>query len=199
MPVIEFEESTHTYRVDGVVTPSVTQILEAAGISDFSGVPADVLARAAARGTAVHVATWFDDQDDLDETTLDPAIGGYLAAWRKFKAENGVVVKLIEQRIYSPLGYVGTFDRLITMTKWGEVLPDIKTGAVSPSWAIQLAAYLKGFHGPQAPKCRRVVVQLRKDGSYNLHWFEQKDLNRDWNVFAAALSVFQFRKEHKLI
>jgi hypothetical protein len=79
------------------------------------------------------------------------------------------------------------------------VIPDIKSGAVSPSWPIQLAAYLKGFHGPQAPKCRRVAVQLRKDGTYNLHCFEQKDLNRDYNVFAAALSVFQFRKEHKLI
>jgi hypothetical protein len=85
------------------------------------------------------------------------------------------------------------------MAKHGEVLPDIKSGAVSPSWPIQLAAYLKGFHGPRAPKCRRVAVQLRKDGTYNLHWFEQKDLNRDYNVFAAALAVFQFRKEHKLI
>jgi hypothetical protein len=199
MPVIEFDEPTHRYTVDGVVTPSVTQILEAAGISDFSGVPADVLARAAARGTAVHQAAWFDDQDDLDETTLDPAITGYLTAWRKFKADNGVVVKLIEQRIYSPLGYVGTFDRLITMAKHGEVMPDLKTGEESPSWRIQLAAYLKGFHGPQSPKCRRVAVKLRNNGTYTLHWYEQKDLNRDFNVFAAALAVFQFRKENRLI
>jgi hypothetical protein len=196
---IDFEESTHTYRVNGTVLPSVTQILEFAGISDFSGVPAEVLARAQKRGTAVHNAAWYDDQNDLDESTLDPTITGYLTAWRKFKAENGVTVKLIEQRVYSPLGFVGTFDRLIEMPKWGEVMPDLKTGEESPSWRIQLAAYLKGFHGPQAPKCRRVAVKLRKDGTYSLCWYEQKDLTRDWNVFASALTVFQYRKANGLL
>lgn len=198
-PDIRLDEATHTYTVDGVITPSVTQILESAGISDFSGVPPEVLRRAADRGTAVHLATWYDDQGDLDETTLDPAIAGYVEAWRRFKADNGVVIKLIEQRVYSPLGYVGTFDRLIEMPKLGEVLCDLKSGSESPSWPLQLAAYVVAHHGSNAAKCRRVAVKLRENGTYSLVWFEQKDLKADYSTFCAALSVYRYRREAGLI
>ncbi len=197
--LIEFDADTHTYRAEGRVIPSVTQVLEAAGISDFSGVPADILTRAQSRGTAVHQAAWYDDQADLDESTLDPAIRGYLEAWRRFRADNHVAVKLIEERIYCPMGYAGTFDRLVDMPKFGEAMLDLKTGEETASWPIQLAAYTKGFFGRLAPKCRRGAVKLRKDGSYQLCWYEMKDMARDWNVFAGALVVYKYRKENGLI
>lgn len=196
---LEFDAATHTYLASGVVIPSVTQVLEAAGISDFSGVPAEVLDRAKMRGTAVHEACWYDDQKDLNEATLDPSLTGYVNAWRKFRDEQQIEIKLIETRVYNSQGFAGTFDRLVTMPKWGEAMLDLKTGEETPSWRIQLAAYVKGFYGKLSPKCRRGAVKLRKDGSYQLCWYEMKDMARDWNVFAGALAVYQYRKEQGLI
>lgn len=198
-PVLEFEPATHTYTMAGAVIPSVTQILEATKISDFSHVPQDVLEVAQERGTAVHQACWFDDQNDLDESSLDPRLGGYLAAWRKFRAEQQITIRLIEERVYSTLGFAGTFDRLVTMPKWGEVMLDLKTGEQTAAWRIQLAAYVRGFYGNLAPKCRRGAVKLRDDGRYQLCWYEMRDMARDWNVFAGALTVYQYRKENGIL
>lgn len=196
---LEFDATAHTYRVNGEALPSVTQVLEAAKISDFSGVPPDVLQRAADRGTAVHQACWFDDQNDLDESTLDPSLHGYVAAWRRFRDEQQIKITLIETRVYSSLGFAGTFDRLVEMPKWGEAMLDLKTGEETASWRIQLAAYVKGFYGKLAPKCRRGAVKLRQDGTYSLHWYEMREMARDWNVFAGALAVYQYRKEHGIL
>lgn len=196
---LHFDTATHTYRVGGQPIPSVTQILEASKISDFSGVPPEILRHAADRGTAVHQACWFDDQNDLDESSLHPEVTGYLNAWRRFRDEQDIAITLIETRVYSSMGFAGTFDRLVTMPKWGEAMLDLKTGEETASWRIQLAAYVRGFYGKLAPKCRRGAVKLRRDGTYSLHWYEMRDMVRDWNVFAGALTVYQYRKEHGLI
>ena len=60
-----FDPIEHIYRFDGQRVPSVTQILEP--LIDYSGVPNGVLQYAADRGTAVHLATEFYDDGDLDE------------------------------------------------------------------------------------------------------------------------------------
>src|ERR1700675_985366 len=66
-PTVDFTELGHIYRTDdGVIVPSVSQVLTLAGISDMSGIPQHVLDRARAIGTAVHQACEYLDQDDLD-------------------------------------------------------------------------------------------------------------------------------------
>lgn len=54
--VLEFIEDGHTYLVDGVIVPSITQILKGALGKRYAGVSKAVLNRAAAAGTAVHEA-----------------------------------------------------------------------------------------------------------------------------------------------
>src|SRR5262249_15743229 len=52
--ILEFDEAAHMYRVDGVAVPSVTELLEAAGISpDYSKVNPAVLRHARLRGLHV--------------------------------------------------------------------------------------------------------------------------------------------------
>ena len=52
--VLAFEPVSHTYRVDGAPVPSVTQLLEDAGLTpDYSLVPQPVLQHARERG--IHV------------------------------------------------------------------------------------------------------------------------------------------------
>ena len=54
--VLEFYPETHTYLYDGLMLPSVTQILGVKYRNDYASVPPAVLDNAAKRGTAVHKA-----------------------------------------------------------------------------------------------------------------------------------------------
>ena len=54
--VLEFLPETHTYLYDGLMLPSVTQILGVKYRNDYASVPHAVLENASRRGTAVHKA-----------------------------------------------------------------------------------------------------------------------------------------------
>lgn len=53
---LEYFDDTHTYLYDGLMLPSVTQILGVKYRNDYASVPPAVLNNAAQRGTAVHKA-----------------------------------------------------------------------------------------------------------------------------------------------
>ncbi len=53
---LEYFDETHTYLYDGIMLPSVTQILGVKYKNDYASVPPAVLNNAAKRGTAVHKA-----------------------------------------------------------------------------------------------------------------------------------------------
>ena len=53
---LEYFDETHTYLYDGLMLPSVSQILGAKFINEYASVPPAVLNNAAKRGTAVHKA-----------------------------------------------------------------------------------------------------------------------------------------------
>ena len=67
-----FDEEAHRYELDGRYIPNVTSIIKP--LSTLDRVPAEVLARAAERGKAVHKACELHLLGDLDETTLDDEI-----------------------------------------------------------------------------------------------------------------------------
>lgn len=54
--LLEFIETTHTYIYNGIVLPSVTQILNVRFGRKYDGIPKDVLEKASAKGTALHKA-----------------------------------------------------------------------------------------------------------------------------------------------
>ena len=53
---VEFYDDEHLYLVDGIVLPSITQILKVKFGNKYDGVSKDVLKRAADKGTEVHEA-----------------------------------------------------------------------------------------------------------------------------------------------
>ena len=53
---LEYFDDTHTYLYDGLILPSVTQILGVKYKNDYASVPPSVLDNASKRGTAVHKA-----------------------------------------------------------------------------------------------------------------------------------------------
>ena len=51
---LEYDDDTHTYLVDGVIIPSVTQALKVKFGNKYDNVAPEVLRRAGERGTAIH-------------------------------------------------------------------------------------------------------------------------------------------------
>ena len=106
-PEVAFEPEGHVYTHNGVIVPSITQILTNEGFIDTSWF--DDWSRD--KGSMVHLACHYDLSGDLDEETLDDEIRPYLAAFRKFMSESGFQVERSEvPAINTTYGYAGTPD-----------------------------------------------------------------------------------------
>lgn len=193
MPQIVCDEN-HQWYVDGIKKPGVTRILNDMRFTDFSGVPADIMKRAQDFGTAVHTATELFDSDNLDFSSLDPALAPYIEAWDKFKRENGVEILEAEVELYSPTyNFCGKPDRLAIVRSQKTVL-DIKSSEVmKPSTEIQTAGYEVLFN---IPGLKRLGVQLKGDGTYKLYPYNNCS---DRNTFLYALYVWWWLANNKLI
>lgn len=170
--------------------PRVTEIIAAAGLMPkWNG--GDPYA-AMERGTAVHLATAYDDEGDLDEASITPEIWPYIEAYRRFRQESGVHILAIEREVRDEtVGYVGHYDRLVRFNGADWVL-DLKTGAPAPWHAIQLAAY-RAAVGRMALK--RGCLYLTPPS-----WKLVECNNRaDWRIFLAALTLYQWRESCNLL
>ena len=136
---------------------------------------------------AVHAACEYDDQGDLNESTVHEIVIPYLEGWRRFKRETDVRFTEIEKRAEHPL-YRGTPDR-IGFINDEEGVFDIKSGNSFPWHGIQLAAYANMF----ARTLKRWSVVLPGNGRYKLT--EYKDRS-DFKVWSAVLTVATWREAH---
>ena len=192
---LTFDDAAHEYRLNGTVLPSVTKIIQDAGLVDSSKVPDDVLRRAQERGTAVHTACELYDRDKLDYASLDPVVWPYLEAWIKFKQQTGFLVKFSETIVYSRHGYAGRLDRIGMMNNTPAII-DIKTSKIiSQATGVQTAAYLNACHEMMitsfAKKYKRFAIHLYDDGKYEI---EPYDSPQDWPVFLAALQIYHYHR-----
>ena len=188
-PVLSLDQETHVYTLGERVLPAVTDILVGAGIVDTRWFTE--LGRW--RGSAVHMACWYDDEGDLDESLLDPQLQPYLAAYRKFKAETGFTSTAIETSVYSDLlGYAGTPDRIGTVNG-KPCLPDLKSGASSKATRYQTVAYAACLPSPR--KYTRMEVRLQPNGKFSLQVYEPKDYDRDFQKWNSIVDVYNLKKE----
>lgn len=189
--VLSFDEARHAYSLDGEELIGVTTALQVAGLVDYSAVDPKLLAYRATQGKLAHLACELDDLGDLDDTRVDPALVGYLAAWRRFRAESGFAPDRVEHRVHHLVyRYAGTLDRTGPL-RGRRALVDIKTSvAPQPWWGAQLAAYEMCLDdGPYD----RFAVRLANDGTYRLDEF--RDPN-DRKLWLAALVIAQWRRLH---
>lgn len=188
---LEFNEELHEYRVDGVVVPSVTTIIAAAGLQpDMSWIDPFYLER----GTAVHKATELVDLGTLDWDTIDGNVAPYLASYQKFCDDMGTDYEVldVEMRAYNPhYRYAGTIDRVARFR--GQVaVVDLKCGAKLACHALQLSAYRELV--PEASL--RLGLHLKGDGSYRIETYSDPN---DWPTFAAAASLYHWRARNKTL
>ncbi len=197
---LQFDETTHTYTVDGQSLPSITTVIEACGLVDYSMLSQEDLAFYQDRGTALHQATWFLDEGDLDEDGVDKDTLPRLKAWRKFRRDLTFRTLLIEKRMYDPIyGFAGTPDRVVEFPDGRRGVIELKTGAIQKAVALQTAAQVKLVREKNETTLRRLAVHLKADGEYSVREFHTRDYPADLSVFLSALSVYKWRKANALM
>jgi hypothetical protein len=193
-PLLTFDGPTHTYALDGVVIPSVTTVLKESGYIDFSRVPEGILEAARERGSLVHEALHYLNDDDLNLDSVRDDLRGYVQAGIDFRRLSGFTVYSCELRVYSPTWRVaGTLDLL---GRWDDdvlTIADYKTGSPADVAAdLQLAAYAELLRemSPElaGEPIRRVSVRLTKDGAFHVEPYDD-DPSTDWSIFLAALTT----------
>lgn len=179
-----------------VTLPSVTQIIAAVGLTmDYGLIPADVLATASERGTAVHAAVHDDVYHCLDESTLASDVMTRFAGWKRFLKDTGYRPIIAEATVTSARwGFIGHLDG----AGWigaDRVLLDLKCVAkLDPDTvSYQLGGYDIAWseQRPTEPFKRYLGLQLLPD-SYKVHDLTDRMANAR-QVFQAAVVIFTAR------
>lgn len=207
--MLEFEPTTHTYKLDGVDIPSVSEILRFCYREVYEEPDKFLMDQAADRGTRVHAAA--QELDTKGCADADPDIVQYVSAYVKFLKEHDVKWEMIEQPVaFSRFvgmtletdipEYAGTIDRYGTLD--GEpVLLDIKTTSKMTKkhklmYAAQLAGYLGALVCALRDKAveenlemgeicfKTAILQLKSDGTYKLMY-----VPAEFEVFGACLKL----------
>jgi hypothetical protein len=193
---IATRDEAHWYTPEGesLHLPGVTRVIREAGLYDERHWTQE----ARDRGSAVHQALHYLDEGDLDEASIDPAIGGYIAAWQRFMRESGAKVLAAELPLYHPARtYGGTIDRILETPYGYRMLVDIKTGPIVMATWVQLFAYAQMLPAAHCGMVRR-GIRLDANGCYSLvapsiHLYQQ--IGAVWN---AALTLYHHRKQEGL-
>jgi hypothetical protein len=186
-----FNRDRHEFRVNGVVKPSITQVLAAAGIVDFSFVEEDVRVHAMNRGKSVHWMLQLEDEGALNWRYVPLALRPYRKAYLTWKKNSGFIPSLIEKPLASALGFCGIPDR------WGRfrngsmcgAVIELKTGAVADWSRYQMAAQcvLIQPNLALARTIRRVGLSLLATGEYKVREFPMAEFDADIARFMEAL------------
>jgi len=121
--MIEFEEETHTYIVNGKKLPSVTQITNILSNMEYSEVSPEILEKAGERGTKVHKA--IEDLTNWNDYELEEKYEDYMLSYKKAKALENITPLEAEVRLTNN-EFCGTIDSIskIDNTK---IIIDYKT------------------------------------------------------------------------
>lgn len=195
-PVL-FDRALHQYKTaQGVIVPSVTQILAKAGICDFSFVEEERRKAAMERGTSVHWMLQLQDEGLLNPRKVPLRLRPYRKAYLDWRLASGFVPDGIEVQFISHYGYAGTIDRTGTLPatamypNGSRVVLDFKTGAgpVQDWTKYQLCGYGATRHPnlKVARTWRRIGLALHPDGTYHVKEFPIYEWDYDWAVFMTA-------------
>ena len=194
---IEFDATTHTYRHNGRVLPSVTQVLRAV-IPQFQ---ADKWYLD--KGTAMHACAAFIAKGKRFNLTpeTEALIGGRVHACRKWFADFKPEVLAVEEMVADEnLLSVGTPDLecVLDLPKYGvcRVVVDWKS-TITPVCQWQLGGYAKASkHKPKFG----MPVELREDGTYRVgvgkdgKLYNMDVAGREWAVFRSAYGMMEREK-----
>lgn len=197
---VDFDEATHTYRHQGAVVPSVTQILKALP-NEYVFVDPDVLERAALVGQAVHRLIELDVLGEITDEVLEQYVDllPYLDQFREFRIKTGFQPLASEQRVYSArYGYAGTLDLFGVLNGELALIDAKRTAAVPRTAGPQTAGYENALreclpHLLQTPsdKIKRFALHLTATRWQLVPFTSPADLR----VFLSALTIHQWSNQ----
>lgn len=157
---LEYLDDIHTYLVDGVVVPSVTQLISDPG--KYANVPPEVLEKARKRGTEIHEAI----ERYVKTGEGDPLINDFvlLQAQEGFDTIGSEIPVIIfrDEKPYA----AGRLDLLIS-NESGIGIADIKTTSKldKPYLLKQLNLYRKGFEQCYQMEITQLYAIHLRDGA----------------------------------
>lgn len=188
---IEFNEAFHEYRVGGILTPSVSQILKANGLMDCFRHSEVALNN----GTAIHRALELHDLGKLDERSLDPRLKKCLNLWDNFKKEIGVSLVLeAEKRVAFGVLYAGTIDRVLKLQNGHKMVLDFKSGNPQPWAALQTAGYALAYDLEKHNDYERCCAKVHWDMDRVI--YKPYNDSADFNTFMAMATVYHYKKNN---
>jgi hypothetical protein len=194
MPELTFDDARHTYRLDGIIIPSVSTIMEPLSNAKYKGISESTLSRAADKGTGVHNAienwTKYGIEDILEEHR--PYFDAFLQWWEETKPE----VVGSECRVYHKLmRYGGTID-LLAYIDGKLTLVDYKTTykVSDMTCGVQLEAYAQACASHGIKVERKRILHLTKKGEFEYRPYPDMDPER-WRVFGALKTVYDYLQE----
>lgn len=125
--MIEFIEDGHIYLYDGVITPSVSEILHFIFPNKYKNVDLEVLNKKAEYGSKIHEAIEYLEQNK-ELPQLDEIQEFSIRQYLRLKEKYNICVKVQEKMINYKDFYCGRFDMIAEVNK-DYCLCDIKTTA----------------------------------------------------------------------
>jgi len=195
IPGLVFDDQNHRYAYNGVVLPSVTQIMEPLKNQEYGNIPEYILETAARRGTNVHQAIeiWLNyGYQDIPEE-YQGRFDAFLD-WQEYAMPHVIGTEQI--LVHPTLFYCGTAD-LICDINDRKVLVDYKTTSTVSDMLVrvQLQAYESALkeHGIVVDEKR--IIQLRDDG-YKEYIYPANDTEA-WRVFLSLKAIHDYIKKYK--
>lgn len=188
---LEFDDATHTYRLDGFEIPSVSAIMEPLSRSKYAHISEEILDRAASRGTAVHnsIENWI--KFGIEDVPLEHQ--GYFGAFQKWWEQYKPTVIASETRIcHLLMRYGGTVDLLAVVENVVTLIDFKSTSSISDmTCGVQLEAYAKALESIGVKVERKRILHLKKNGEFEYREYPINDLPR-WRVFGALKTVYDY-------
>lgn len=190
---LTFDDAKHIYRLNGIIVPSVTQVMQPLSDETYRDVEAKVLRRAAGKGTAVHNA--IENYLTFGIEDIEPEHAGYFTAFLRWFDEYKPQVIGKEYRLYHKfMAYAGTAD-LICIIGGRLYVIDYKTTQRIEEMLVkvQLKAYSQALASLGVEPQRAASLHLKKDGTFD---FQTHDGGAEsWQVFSSLLTVLRYKQK----
>lgn len=193
-PELEFEEKDHIYRLNGLVIPSVSEVMTPLSSALYKSVDPETLNHAAARGTSIHEA--IENWIKFGIEDIIPDYKGYLNGFYQWWAKEKPTVVCSELKVYHKvLLYGGTVDLLAYIGNQ-LTLVDFKTTSVlnDMTCKVQVEAYAQALASDGIKVDRKIILHLVKDGTWDTRDYPAVD-GPCWRVFSALKTVFDYIKQ----
>lgn len=165
MAQLLFFDENHTYELDGVKLPSVSEIIRFISREEYGDINQFTLDIASNRGTSVHKAC--EQLFKFGEAEITEDIAGYVKAFIDWKKKCGIDILQMEKALACE-DYAGTVD-IIGVIEDEHVIVDLKTVSTVKKTLVkaQLNGYKRLVEEKYGSNIKHLLcVQLMSNGKY---------------------------------